>query len=113
MFSLGTTDGSSSFTTLVNFTGPNGAYPASGPLLNADGSLTGTTGEGSTGSEGILYHYAAGVLSTRYSFGNHPGQGIYPESQPVADEFGDLFGTAAYGGPMHVRSYGTVYRVTP
>ncbi len=53
-----TSDGT--VTTLVAFTGGNGAYPYFGVLQASDGSLYGTTSQGGAGGGGTIYRLAIG-----------------------------------------------------
>jgi uncharacterized repeat protein (TIGR03803 family) len=91
------------FSTLHNFAGSDGAFPA-GPLVaGADGNLYGTTSAGGANNTGTVFRLTpGGNLTTLYSFcsGNSCGAGPNPVIQG-AD--GNFYGTAAY----------TIFKVTP
>ncbi len=71
---------SGSLTTLVTFTGNNGAYPRGGLLTGTDGNFYGTTCEGGTnGYYGTVFKMTpSGTLTTLYSFSGSNGSGEYP-----------------------------------
>ena len=91
--------------TLVSFTGLNGANPSGKLLLDGDGNLFGTT---RTGSGGAVFEISsAGVLQTLASF-NQSGLGQVPTGGLIMDAAGNLFGTTLSGGP---NNYGTVFEL--
>ena len=87
-------------TTLINFNGTNGYYPASSLIADAAGDLFGTTRQGGANSDGTVFEIAnnAGsyTLNTLVSFNGANGKG--PFAGLIADAVGDLFGTTASGG---------------
>jgi uncharacterized repeat protein (TIGR03803 family) len=104
-------------TVLYSFKGgSDGWSPYSGLVLDALGSLYGTTGYGGTGSCncGTVFKLAPNssggwMESILYSFkGGSDGQGPY--ASPVFDSAGNLYGTTAGGG---TGLYGTVFQLTP
>ena len=115
------------FTTLVNFTGTNGAAPGAEPaaslIQGADGNLYGTTGYGGTNDEGTIFKVTTnGVLTSLFSFAslvtngdtangnfgtNYSGSVAVNGLTPGAD--GSFYGSTAYGG---LGGEGTVFRVT-
>lgn len=100
-------------TTLVNFDGDtvaaDGIYPAGGVTLDSNGNLVGTTEQGGTFSDGIVYEYSSkGVLSTLVTFNGANGQS--PEGNLVFDSSGNLWGVTNSGGSP---GYGIVYNLTP
>ena len=101
--------------TLATFTGPNGAEPVGGLILDAAGDLFGTTSEGgASGLYGTAFEIKktptgyASAPSTLISFDGADGAG--PEASLIADANGDLFGTTGGGGANG--SYGTVFEIT-
>jgi uncharacterized repeat protein (TIGR03803 family) len=91
--------------TLVSFTGLNGANPSGKLLLDGAGNLFGTT---RTGSGGTIFEISnTGTLSTLATFSGI-GIGQTPTGALLMDAAGNLFGTtlnSATGG------YGTVYEL--
>ncbi len=98
-------------TTLVSFSGDDGADPAAGLIADASGDLFGTTSGGANG-DGTVFEIkktAAGYASaptTLVSFGDVDGKD--PEGNLIADSNGDLFGTTEFGGPSGA---GTVFEI--
>jgi uncharacterized repeat protein (TIGR03803 family) len=107
------------FTTLHSFSGPDGALPPRGDLVQAiNGDLYGTTARGGTGIActqgcGTIFKITPeGVLTTLYSFCSQLfcADGQYPEAGLAQATNGDLYGTTIVGGSG--RS-GTVFRINP
>jgi uncharacterized repeat protein (TIGR03803 family) len=98
------------FTTLVNFTGPNGDAPFQENLVQGvDGNLYGTTTYGGTGSSGIIFKMTpGGTLTTIHNFANTP-DGANPYTGLVLGTNGKFYGTTAEGGTSGL---GTVFSVT-
>jgi len=91
---------------------PDGAWPYFGSLVRgSSGSLYGTTNYG--GASGILGTIfkvdSTGKESVIYSFNANQG-GAYPFGGLIADQSGNLYGTAQIGGQYNS---GTVYRLNP
>lgn len=105
-------------TTLRTFSGPDGAFPSSGLLLDTDGNFYGTTegGGANCGSSngcGTLYRMTpSGDLTTLYSFCSlaNCADGEEPAGPLVQAGFGDIYGTTSFGGGSV--AYGTVFRIT-
>ncbi|MGC1372264.1 MAG: choice-of-anchor tandem repeat GloVer-containing protein [Candidatus Sulfotelmatobacter sp.] len=96
------------FTTLVNFDGPDGAYPDAGLVQAANGDFYGTTAGGGANDEGTIFKITpAGGLTTLDSFDGSDGDG--PVADLVQATDGDFYGTTAQGG---ANGYGTVYKTT-
>ena len=102
---------------LHHFSGPDGADPGAGLVMDPAGSLYGTTvfGGADPGYAGTVFKLTPGAKNKwthtlLYSFtGGADGGDIY--SGVVLDSAGNLYGTAAGGGPGGVG--GVVYEVTP
>jgi len=100
-------------TTLVSFTGADGAHPLSGLIADAAGDLFGTTAYGGADGDGTVFEIAktaggyASPPTTLVSFTGANGMG--PESSLIADAAGGLFGTTRGGGADGV---GTVFKIT-
>jgi uncharacterized repeat protein (TIGR03803 family) len=104
---------SGTLTTLVSFDGDSvpadGIYPEGGITLDSNGNIFGTTGQGGTFSDGIVYEYSStGTLSTLVTFSGSNGQG--PEGDLTFDSSGNLWGITDQGGSS---GYGTAYKLTP
>jgi uncharacterized repeat protein (TIGR03803 family) len=88
-------------TTLVSFNGANGALPSAGLIADAAGDLFGTTYQGGT-NVGTVFE----VAKTTNGYASSPTtlvtftstNGADPYGGLIADAFGNLFGTTAYGG---------------
>ena len=99
-------------TTLVSFTGHDGANPEAGLIADAAGDLFGTTYRGGIRNHGTAFEIAktdggyAGEATTLVDF--RPSFGTDPSGALIADAAGDLFGTAAIGG---VDDYGAVFEI--
>ena len=99
---------------LHGFSGPDGASPSAGLVMDAAGNLYGTTvfGGADPGYSGTVFKLTPGANNKwthtlLYSFtGGADGGNIY--SGVVLDGAGNLYGTAAGGG-----NGGVVYEVTP
>jgi uncharacterized repeat protein (TIGR03803 family) len=100
-------------TTLVNFDGDtvpaDGISPGSGVTLDSKGNIFGTTGQGGSFSDGLVWEYSSsGALSTLATFNGTNGQS--PAGNLVFDSSGNLWGVTNSGGSP---GYGTVYKLTP
>ena len=100
--------------TLVTFNGSNGAYPAAGLIVDANGNLYGTTSSASTYNGGTVFELTPSGkgwnFQTIWSFGNtatHDGD--YPTCDLLMDSTGAIYGTTAQGG---TNNDGTVFKLT-
>jgi len=106
---------------LHNFTGPDGAFPQGGLLIDAAGALYGTASGGGPASNAILGSYGLvfklspptqGVSrwtqTILYSF-DISTSGDTPIDELTGDPFGNLFGVTHQGGP-HLN--GTVFEIS-
>jgi len=115
VFELMFANGTWTKTTVYSFAGGNDAAdPLTGVTLDAQGNLFGATVGGGDFGGGAVFEVAKNegswTESVIYSFtgGN---DGSYPEfGAPVFDSDGNLYGTAAGGGPDN---QGVVYKLTP
>lgn len=108
-------------TTLHSFGGTATAgFQPNGPLLRAsDGNFYGTTTNGGTNSCGlsggtnncgtVFRMTPSGSVTTLYSFGASPVDGIAPQGSLIVGRDGAMYGTTASGGD---RNGGTVFRIT-
>ena len=126
------TGGAWTETVLYSFkNGNDGAYPASGLVLNSNGVLYGTTYGGGTAGLGTVYEvlpsgsgWSEKVL---YSFRGNT-DGAYPIADMVLGSSGSLFGTTSQGGsvtitnqpptcttstPCTYLNQGTIFELTP
>ncbi len=98
-------------TTLIAFTGANGAAPASGLTTNSAGDLLGTTLGGGPDSDGTVFEIvktANGYASALTTLATFDGDnGLYPSTPLIADSEGDLFGVTAHGGATFTGAAGS------
>jgi uncharacterized repeat protein (TIGR03803 family) len=91
-------------TTLVQFSGTNGADPDS-LLLDGQGNLIGTTGSGGANNAGTIFEWSAtSGLTTLASFNTTNGAG--PRGALFSDGQGNIYGTTYAGG---LNGQGAVY----
>lgn len=98
------------YTNLHAFSGPDGAHPLAGPLIQAeDGFLYGTTVAGGSNDIGSIFRISTnGSFESIYSFNN--AGGFVPDGGLVEGSDGNFYGTAQAGGPDVL---GTVFKITP
>jgi len=103
-------------TVLHNFTGGgDGNEPLAGVTFDQQGRIYGTTYEGGSNQEGMVYRLVreggGWVLSPIYSFGPpQSGDGNEPLARVVFGPDGLLYGTTSEGG---TEDYGTVFSLQP
>ncbi|MGA3008599.1 MAG: chitobiase/beta-hexosaminidase C-terminal domain-containing protein, partial [Opitutaceae bacterium] len=91
-------------TTLVSFTGANGANPDGALVLGTDGNFYGTTEVGGTNSDGTVFKISpAGTLTTLASFNGT--NGANPAAALVEGSDGNFYGTTSTNE--------TVFQTTP
>lgn len=101
-------------TVLYSFQGgSDGGYPIAGLVIDAAGSLYGTTSRGGSGGSGTVFKLTRNgggswTESVLYSF-QGGGDASAPNSVLTFDATGDLYGTAAGGAHGH----GAVFKLTP
>jgi uncharacterized repeat protein (TIGR03803 family) len=86
----------------------DGEYPGAGLLLATDGNYYGSTAEGGTYDDGILFNTTVGgVYKDLYSFNNSSNlMQMSPLSPPVQNTNGTLYGVTEFGG---TNNEGTIY----
>jgi uncharacterized repeat protein (TIGR03803 family) len=99
-------------TSLLSFTGLNGANPQSGLTLASDGHFRGSTYYGGTNDwplgYGTAFHLTTnGQLTTEFSFANDSGAGPY--AGLIQGNDGQYYGTTQVGG---ANGFGTVFKLT-
>ena len=103
------------FTTLVDFNGPNGAFPQSMNLIQgSDGNFYGTTEYGGTNNKGTVFKMTAGGnLTTLHSFcaPARCGDGEYPQASLIQASSGKFYGTT-YNVHNNINSCGTIFEIT-
>ncbi|PWU20067.1 MAG: hypothetical protein C5B50_04850 [Verrucomicrobia bacterium] len=90
------------FTTLTAFYGTNGAQPAAGLLLGADGSFYGTTVSGGANGDGTVFRFTPGKgggLTNLLDFTD--ADGSHPYASLVQDTNGIFYGTTSAGGEFN------------
>lgn len=99
-----TSSGYAAPATLVSFTGPNGANPVGGLLMDSAGNLFGETSGGGTASSGTVFElvkgtsgYGAAITLASFDGVNQ----LSPKAALIADAKGDIFGTTYNGGPAN------------
>src|SRR5208282_6096050 len=96
------------FTTLVNFDGTNGANPGRPPIQGLNGNLYGTAAGGANGS-GVLFELTpTGTLTVLYNFCPVTGcaDGSGPGSLALGAD-GNFYGVAGGGGAF---GHGTIFK---
>jgi uncharacterized repeat protein (TIGR03803 family) len=96
-------------TTLVNFDGTNGGFPAASLIADANGNLFGTTPEDGAYGYGTVFEIPNTAASTPTILVNFNGaDGSLSTAGLIADANGNLFGTAETGG---ANGQGTVIEI--
>jgi len=115
-----TTTGSYNYSVLYSFTGgADGAQPRAMLTMDAGGNLFGTASEGGDFNAcafsgcGTVFELSPSGSSWNfqvlYNFTNTSTSGVFPTSGLTLDAAGNLYGTAAYGGPTGA---GVAYKLT-
>jgi len=110
-------------TVLHNFAGgsSDGGNPYGGLIQDSAGNLYGTTSNGGSTGNGVVFEVAAdGTETVLYSFlgpandggpsSGPPNDGAHPQSGLIQDSAGNLYGTTLNGGAY---SDGTVFKLSP
>jgi uncharacterized repeat protein (TIGR03803 family) len=88
--------------------GADGAHPGSGLTMDSSGNLYGSTTQGGSGNDGVVYRIdPSGQETVLYTFTG--SDGASPGSQPVRNLAGKLFGTTSAGGK---NGGGVVFKLT-
>lgn len=98
-------------TLLYSFKGgtKDGANPTGGLTLGTDGNFYGTTRQGGTGTQGIVFKMTtAGVITILHNF-NSAVDGAFPWGPPILASDGNFYGTTSGGGS---KGSGIVYQIT-
>jgi uncharacterized repeat protein (TIGR03803 family) len=99
------------FTTLHDFTGPDGSYPNAGVFRDSAGNLYGTTYSGGAFGFGTVFKIDTSTNETvLYSFAGAT-DGANPVAGVVRDNAGNLYGTTPSGGSP-ICQCGTVFKVS-
>jgi uncharacterized repeat protein (TIGR03803 family) len=89
---------SGSYTNLHSFTGSDGDQPFAKLVQGSDGNFYGTTFNGGSGGDGVLFGITpSGTLTVVSSVGGHLNVGIYPYAGLVQGTDGNFYGTTEYG----------------
>jgi uncharacterized repeat protein (TIGR03803 family) len=88
----------------------DGMAPFAGLLMDAKGDLYGTTVNGGTLDQGVVFKLTpAGTETVLHSFDSQKGDGYSPYGGLVRDKEGNFYGTTLFGGAY---SSGAVYKLT-
>lgn len=88
--------------------GVDGGLPASGPILDQQGNLYGTTSQGGGAGAGTIFQISPdGTETLLYKFAGGT-DGIFPMGGLVRDPEGNFYGATLFGGANGV---GTVFKV--
>jgi uncharacterized repeat protein (TIGR03803 family) len=96
------------FTTIYNFTGPDGNNPLGSLVQATNGDLYGTTVYGGTDNDGVIFNITpGGTLTTVASFNGTNGNNPY--SGPIQVTDGSFWGTTNSGGSS---ALGSIFRLS-
>jgi uncharacterized repeat protein (TIGR03803 family) len=100
---------------LLNFTGTNGDRPFGSLIFDSAGNLYGTTLQGGTFNDGVVFQLAPSSGGTwtetvLYNFGSVANDATRPTSNLIFDSGGNLYGTAVAGGTF---GGGAVFELSP
>jgi uncharacterized repeat protein (TIGR03803 family) len=111
VFEVSGVGSTNTLTTLVNFSGANGATPRAGLIFDSAGNLYGTTSGGGASGDGTVFEISgvgtSNSLTTLASFSGPDGAA--PDCSLIMDAQGNLYGTTATGG---AKGYGTVFEIS-
>jgi len=96
------------------YNGTDGIYPYAGLVLDAEGNIYGTTGNGGTFDAGTVFELSPAGDGTwaetiLHSFVENGREGVSPWSSLIADSSGNFYSTTAGGG---VYGFGTVFEIS-
>ena len=97
---------------VYNFDSTHGAIPQNAVIQGADGNFYGTTDEGGTYGEGVVYRLTPqGAITVLHNFPdpNYPNDGWWPSAGLVQATDGNFYGVTEAGGT----SCGVIFRITP
>jgi uncharacterized repeat protein (TIGR03803 family) len=98
------------YTLLHSFanTASDGGYPSGGLTLGSNGNFYGTTQQGGTANQGVVFQMtSAGAITILHNF-NAGLDGAFPWGPPILASDGNLYGTASGGAG----AFGLLYKVT-
>lgn len=96
---------------LHSFNANTEGYFPYGIAIDKQGNLYGTTSEGGSASQGIVYELTnKGVYSILCNFGAGASDGIHPDSTLTVDAKGNVYGVTLFGGEFYD---GVVFKLTP
>ena len=110
------------YTMLYNFCSQahcaDGQNPSAGVTLDASGNIFGVTGIGGIKNGGTAFELQSPSWTYKklYDFCQSTRRcvdGLGPNSEPLFDAAGNLFGTTAAGGTAHKGCCGTIYKLAP
>jgi uncharacterized repeat protein (TIGR03803 family) len=96
-----------SYSKLVEFTGPNGANPAGSLIQATNGKIYGLTLNGGTSGMGVLFEYdlSNSTYTIKVNFSG-PAEGANPRGSLIQAKNGLLYGMASTGG---INNVGTIF----
>jgi uncharacterized repeat protein (TIGR03803 family) len=103
-------------TVLHTFNGKDGAYAYAGLSVDGQGSLYGATASGGTYGWGVIFKLSPrtdGQWTETILHSFNVEDGASPESTPVFDSTGNLYGTTFQGGHSKSCGCGTVFELAP
>lgn len=97
-------------TVLHTFETATGDHPeSSGVVMDAEGSLYGTTSRGGSFGDGVVYKISAkGEYTVLHHFAGGPSDGDGPIDGVILDKDGSLYGTTKFGGALGA---GVVFKI--
>ncbi len=102
VYELTHTGGTWTETILHNFTGPDGAQPVAGVVFDSAGNLYGTTINGGSAADGIIFELspsgAGWTERVLHTFTDVSPDGSHPYAGLTPDGAGSFYGTTGFGG---------------